>query len=324
MKNFVFIFMLISHIALGQYAPAAGQTGTTAMYKDSSVFVAWATGSIVERGYQDISNPSAGYATAGDSSSVIGIAGASGVVSLGDGGSATVSFLYPVKNGPSWDFAVFENSFSDDFLELAFVEVSSDGVNFFRFPAHSLTDTSVQVGSFGATNAFEINNLAGKYRGLYGTPFDLQELAGITGLDINQVSKIKIIDVVGNIQEQYATYDTAGRKVNDPWPTPFGGGGFDLDAIGVIYQNTTAGIEESSQGRISVYPNPCKVSGKLVVGFMQEDNIKKIKIISMSGVTIYESNNFTVDLSTFKTGVYFIEINTVSDIIYRKKLILIE
>lgn len=324
MKKIIFIFILFSEASFAQYAPAAGQAGSTAIHKDSSVFVAWATNAFVQRGYQDISNPSLGYASAGDSSAVIGIAGASGVVSLGDGGSAIITFEYPVKNGPSWDFAVFENSFSDNFLELAFVEVSSDGLNFFRFPAHSLTDTSVQVGSFGSTNAYEINNLAGKYRGLYGTPFDLQELFGISGLDLNHITKIKVIDVVGNIQDQYATYDTADRKVNDPWPTPFSSSGFDLDAIGVIHQNTTAGIDEMKVEQASIFPNPCSINQILYIDLTQKEDFKGISIFSMNGEKVYEGFDFSADLSRLKTGAYFIEINTVNNYVYRKKLILIK
>ena len=45
------------------------------------------------------------------------------------------------------------------FLELDFVEVSSDGVNYFRFPATSYTDTTVQTGSFGSTDATKINKI---------------------------------------------------------------------------------------------------------------------------------------------------------------------
>jgi hypothetical protein len=170
------------------YHPPAGQAGTNAIYMDSSVFVNWATGCQVTRGYQDISDPSLGLASVGDPSMATGKAQSNGVISLGDGGWAVCTFEYEIRNGAGYDFAVFENGFDDTFLELAFVEVSSDGQHFFRFPAHSETDTSTQTGSFGATDARKINNLAGKYRGGYGTPFDLQELAGTEGLDIDRIT----------------------------------------------------------------------------------------------------------------------------------------
>jgi hypothetical protein len=162
--------------------------------------------------------------------------GKSGVVSLGDGGIATLTFSAAIFNGEGFDFAIFENSFSDDFLELAHVEVSSDGINFFRFPSVSLSPSDVQVESFGLLDATQIYNLAGKYRLFYGTPFDLQDLANELGLDINSMTHVRIIDVVGSILPEFATYDSQGNIINDPWPTPFPTSGFDLDAVGVIHQ----------------------------------------------------------------------------------------
>jgi hypothetical protein len=44
------------------------------------------------------------------------------------------------------------------------------------------------------------------------------------------------VDVVGSITPAYATYDSQGNMVNDPWPTPYSSSGFDLDAVGVINQ----------------------------------------------------------------------------------------
>lgn len=222
----------------GPFAPAAGQPGTTALSVDDPCFVAWATGVTVVRGPTDVSNPGAGLASYGTEANALGkAAGTSHVVSLGDGGTATVTFDQPVTDGPGFDFAVFENSFSDTFLELAFVEASSDGVHFFRFPAVSLTQTDAQVGGFGTLDPTNLHNLAGKYRALYGTPFDLADLAGVSPLlDTGRVTHVRVVDVVGSIADAYATYDSQGHRVNDPWPTPFASGGFDLDAVGVIHQ----------------------------------------------------------------------------------------
>src|SRR5262249_13856862 len=69
------------------------------------------------------------------------------------------------------------------------------------------------------------------------TPFDLAELAGTSPLlDVNNVQFVRLLDVVGTINPQYATLDGQGNIVNDPWPTAFGSSGFDLDAVGVINQ----------------------------------------------------------------------------------------
>jgi hypothetical protein len=238
------------------FAPPVGELGTTAIHKDSSVFVAWATGVQVTRGYQDISDPSLGYASYGDSTLALGQADGDSIVSLGDGGSAIVTFAHPIINGDGADFAVFENSFSDSFLELAFVEVSSDGVNYFRFPATSYTQAEVQLDLGGMIDAIQINNLAGKYRGMYGTPFDLEELASEPNLNVNHITHIRLIDVVGSINPAYASYDQYGNAINDPWTTPFPSCGFDLDAVGVIHSEITATNELSAEKTFTTYPNP--------------------------------------------------------------------
>lgn len=252
-------YFCIDDFTTGDYeafAPPVGEFGTTAIHKDSSVFVAWATGVQVTRGFQDISDPSLGFASYGDSTLAIGQADGDSIVSLGDGGSAIVTFAHPIINGDGADFAVFENSFSDSFLELAFVEVSSDGVNYFRFPATSYTQDDLQLNLGGMIDAIQINNLAGKYRGMYGTPFDLEELASEPGLDVDHITHIRLIDVVGSINPAYATYDQYGNAINDPWTTPFPTCGFDLDAVGVIHSEITATYELSAEDPFTTYPNP--------------------------------------------------------------------
>src|ERR1035437_1398731 len=119
----LFLVLFFTQFVFAQFAPPVGQIGTTAMYKDSSAFIAWTDFCMVQRGLQDISNSAGPKATVGDSSKAIGIAD-NGVVSLGDAGIAICTFSQPITDAPGYDFAVFENSFSDDYLEFAFVEVS--------------------------------------------------------------------------------------------------------------------------------------------------------------------------------------------------------
>lgn len=234
-----------------QFAPAAGMSGTTAVHKDSSIIAEWATGCVVVRGYIDISNPAktytqadqtSNYAFYGQPAHALGPAdGIINTVSLGDGGTATLTFAHAIRNGAGPDFVVFENGFRESippqlyFLELAFVEVSSDGSRFVRFPATSLTPADAQVGTYDQLNPEHLHNLAGKYVANYGTPFDLEDLSDSTGIDFQRITHIRIVDVVGNINEPYATRDAQGNRVNDPWPTPFWSAGFDLDAVGVIH-----------------------------------------------------------------------------------------
>jgi len=245
MKNLLTSLYLLSFTVLsaqGPYAPPAGQPGSTAVHKDSSAIISWATGIEIYQGWVNIADTSVKYngsnkATFGYPAMALGNAqgGSTDVVSLGDAGIAVLTFDRPIINGPGPDFAIFENGLSDTFLELAFVEVSSDGNRFVRFPSVSLTPADIQVGGFGSLDATNIHNLAGKYRQGYGTPFDLDDVKDSTGVDTDNIRFVRVIDVTGNIDDIYATFDSRGNKVNDPWPTPFHSCGFDLDAVSILH-----------------------------------------------------------------------------------------
>jgi hypothetical protein len=319
-KIVILLTVFSFHVNAQTYPPIVGQPGTTAMYKDSSAFVNWVTNCNVIRGLQDVSTPTLGLANVGDSSMVIGTAGTNGVVSLGDGGSAICTFQYPIKNETGNDFAVFENSFDDTFLELAFVEVSSDGINFIRFPSHSLTDTINQTNTFGTTDATKLNNLAGKYRGSYGTPFDLQELASNTSLNVNAITHVKIIDVVGSVTKSFAKRDSYNNMINDPWPTPFPNGGFDLDAIGVIHQNTIIGLKENNlELNFSIYPNPVNKGETITITSKKE--FSNVTIYSIAGKKIISTNQNTLTTSDLLEGIYFVEIKSRNGSVTKKLLV---
>jgi hypothetical protein len=177
----------------GSYAPAAEQAGSTAIHMDDTLFEGWATG---WENYLVGTNVDAGWQTP---EKALGQAVGSSydIVSLGRGGEITLTFNTPITDGTGWDFAVFENSFNDTFLELGYVEVSSNGTDFFRLDNDS--QTASPVGGFGAVDPTDIDGLAGKYRQGYGTPFDLAELVGLDPLlDVNNIAYVKIIDIVGD------------------------------------------------------------------------------------------------------------------------------
>lgn len=149
----------------------------------------------------------------------------------------------PIRNLPGADFVVFENGFLDTtndggvFAELAYVEVSSNGIDFARFPSISLTPSA--VGSYGALDPTDLFNLAGKHvnnsdDGSWGTPFDLAALANhplVTAgtLNLNNVRYVRIVDIPGN----GSFFDSTAQPIYDSWRT-FGTGGFDLEAVGAI------------------------------------------------------------------------------------------
>jgi len=237
------VLVLQSTAMAGPFAPAAGEPGSSAVSNTNPNILAWATGfEDLVRGPLDIANPGLGDASFGTGAEAVGPA--SGVpvdvVSLGDGGQITLTFAAPITDRPGSDFAIYENGFqfgSDSFLELAFVEVSSDGVNFFRFDAVSLTQTVTQVGAFDPIDPTNVNNLAGKYVGGFGTPFDLSELAGVSALlDIQNVTHVRLVDTVGSLNPAHRTLDSLGNPVNEPYSTAFASGGFDLDGVAVLHE----------------------------------------------------------------------------------------
>jgi len=211
-----------------KFAPAAGAPDSTAIAKDDSRLLAWAS-RVIE--YKEGANLSPEWT---DTAQALGPAGndTTAVTSLGEGGSITVGFDVSLHDGEGYDFAVFENGFSDDYLELAFVEVSSDGVNFSRFDSASLTPSP--VGAYGTLDPTQLQGFAGKYRIGWGTPFDLRWLSSRPEVrsklvDLSNITAIRIVDVIGDGRVR----DSLGHLVYDSYPTT-GSAGFDLDAIGLI------------------------------------------------------------------------------------------
>lgn len=153
------------------------------------------------------------------------------IVCLGEGGSITITFDRPIINRDGPDFAVFENSFSGEFLELALVEISADGNRFYRFTAYSATPGP--VGEYGTIDFYSVYNRDTSYTGFagihmqgYGTLFDISSIENFPG---DTVSHIRIVDILGDGSIQ----DSAGNAVYDPYPQT-GSAGFDLDAVGVL------------------------------------------------------------------------------------------
>ncbi|MBN2232730.1 MAG: hypothetical protein JW781_07930 [Deltaproteobacteria bacterium] len=188
-------------------------------------------------------------ATFGSPTDVLGQPGGTfDVFSLGDGGSITVTFPVPIGRGDGPDFAVWENGFVSVqggetgmlFAELCYVEVSSDGVHFVRFP--SVNGSPDSLGGFDCIDPTYYHNLAGKHPNGNdgrdeGTPFELNVLANdpevLNGnVDLDNILYVRLIDLVGD----GSTFDSLGNPIYDPYPTPFGTGGCDVDAVGVLNQ----------------------------------------------------------------------------------------
>lgn len=306
----IWLMAMVPVALWAQFAPAEDKPGTTAMHADSSAFVAWATGCTVERGPMRIDKPENGLASYGADSLALGMPGGTfDVVSLGDGGKAILTFASPIYNGPGPDFAVFENGFANAqnpdtwALELGFVEVSSDGENFFRFPAVTYVQTETQLGNAGSINPEQLHNFASKYGAFYGTPFDLDEVEDNALLDKNKVTHVRIVDVIGNIDPEYANYDAEGHVINDPWPTGFASSGMDLDAVGVIHDLAHFDVHENTADVVALYPNPVKDRLTIMV-----ENFQSVEVFNVVGQQVLTSTEAVIDMSGLQQGIYFIRV----------------
>jgi len=260
MKKCLQILLLLQLLSLGSFAesyygtnyvlsaPAAGKPGSTAIHMSSNAIVAWADGyTNMQYGVEVDAQWMVPEKALGPADGI-----AEEVVSLGRGGQIIMTFTHGIGDRPGADFTIFENGVSDGFLELAWVEVSSDGTNFVRFPNYS--DTPYVIGAYGELWTQWVYGLASKYRLGYGTPFDLNELriaynaqlAGNTDfsadfateltnnfplLDLNHITHVRLVDIVGG-----TAFDAAGSIIYDPYAT-VGSAGFDLDAIGVLNES---------------------------------------------------------------------------------------
>ena len=175
-------------------------------------------------------------------------------------GYITLTFDRPIFNGDGADFAVFENGFVSGystgagsvagqmFAELAYVEVSTDGITFARFPAEYLNPTPTGSTAYLTQDVSNIYNLAGKHANAYsaswGTPFNLDDLLDneyvLDGtINLGEINFVRIVDIPGD----GSFTDSAGNPIYDAWVT-WGTGGFDLEAVGVI--NQIAAVPEPS------------------------------------------------------------------------------
>ena len=184
--------------------------------------------------------------------------GSTDVLSLGEGGSVTLGFDVTIADGPGVDFTVFENGFmfgSGHFAEVAFVEVSTDGMSFARLPSSyvgvqtppdfSRMPLGTSDGIAGAlavvSNVFDGNTpspfepvLSG------GDAFDLAVLADhplvLAGtVDLAAIHFVRLVDAPSD----GSSADTSGTPVWDSRNNAVAANSADIDAVAVIQHTGT-------------------------------------------------------------------------------------
>jgi hypothetical protein len=175
--------------------------------------------------------------------------GAVTVHSLGVAGDLTLGFAVNLLDGPGADFLVAENPFATSvgqvYAELMFVEVSSNGTDYARFPSRF----------FGGDGSSFAINTVGFVSGLAGQtpvytnpsaphldPLDLVEAGGdafdlaalrthplvINGrVDLGAIARIRLVDVVSG-----QSVDSRGRTILDP-----SSGSADVDAVTLLHHS---------------------------------------------------------------------------------------
>lgn len=211
------------------YPPAAGQPGSQAIAADDPAILRWA------RGYSEVVWGTGLIEKWKDPTKALGPAEGTvlDVVSLGNGGTITLTFDGLISDQAGLDLVVFENAVNDTFLELAFVEVSSDGEIFARFDSGYLGTEPVE--QYGTQPSEGVGGLAGKYRRGFGIAYDLIWLHSHPDVqagrvDLDAISHVRIVDIIGD----GSMLDSFGQPIYDPTPT-IESGGFDLDAVGVLH-----------------------------------------------------------------------------------------
>lgn len=297
------------------YHPAPGNVGTNAIHKDSSCFIGWATGGTIQRGFIDINDTTqtaSGLNKASFGTLEMAFGPATGdftdIVSLGDSGIVILTFDHYLYDGPGYDFAVFENGFSDNYMEFAHVEISSDGIHFIRIPSISEVQTSVQLNNASFSDCRMVNNLAGKYRVGYGTPFDIQDAPDDINLDKNNIRYIKLIDAIGNVGSEGYTTDSQGTKINDPYPTPFESCGFDLEAVGVIHGVYALSISENTALNVALFPNPC--SSVLTISCSGKFNYTLLDLAGKKVLSGLGYDSQLVQVTNMQKGSYIVQIES--------------
>lgn len=296
----ILMVLLASSLAFAQFDPAGGELGSKAIHYQSDKIKSWGDSVIIEAGYINISDTSLGKVIVNSTQNVKGPSD-NMVISLGDGGRATYFFSQPISDEVGHEFAIFENGFKAGgayYLELASVEVSSDGVHFFEFESQCLNDTINQIAFGGVMDPTKIHNLAGKHPSFWGTPFDIGELKDDPNLIKSNIRYIRITDVVGSLNPNYGTRDSKNRWINDPWPTPFSSSGFDLDALALLSPGYT-GIAESISA--NKWVNPMRIGQKIP---LDNDEDAVFQWVGLDGKTLSEQQGFLEAPSI--SGIYFL------------------
>jgi hypothetical protein len=171
-----------------------------------------------------------------------------------------------------------------------------------------------QLENADAIDPSQIHNFAGKYEAMYGTPFDLDEVEDDALLNKDRITHVRLVDVVGCISiDSCARYDSQSHIINDPWPTGFKSGGFDLDAVGVIHDLAHNDVAENESDFVVMYPNPVK--DQLCV---KAENLQSVEVFNLVGQRVVIAEDSVIDMGGLNQGVYFVRVTADGRVITKR------
>ncbi|HPQ42044.1 MAG TPA: hypothetical protein PLV45_16870 [bacterium] len=194
-------------------------------------------------------------------------AGSLDVLSLGDGGSITLEFTDNiVENGPGVDLIIFENAFysagnpENVFCEVAFVEVSEDGITYYRFP-NDYNPEGTPVNNPANWSGFAGVHPVLSHPGNGIDPTN-PDLAGGDAFDLDEVGldRIRFVRIIDTHEGENAAVDDDGDTIYDPGYPGGDNAGFDLDAVAAVYSvelyTPTPAATPTSEPTLTPTPSP--------------------------------------------------------------------
>ncbi|MGA0867582.1 MAG: hypothetical protein ACO3UM_01490 [Planctomycetota bacterium] len=234
------------------------------------------------------------------------------VHTLGIGGFLTLGFDVPIVDGPGADLVVVENAFRSfaapwmTFAEVCFVEVSTDGMHFARFPAQ-YTGPQVDPGAFAFVHTGDYAGLGGvaaadvaaepaNLASFGGDGFDLADLIAhpevVAGrVDLQDVREVRLVDVRTGVDA-----DAAGRPIRDA-----GAGAADVDGVVALHRQGTVA---AGSPRVALVIPP---SGAFVLDIEDPDGLADLQFLgaSLFGVPVDPTFLFALGQVTAVTPTSF-------------------
>ena len=210
-----------------------------------------------------------------------------------------------------------------EFIELTNNSSSTIDLTGIYFGGLGLTYQFPQGASLSAQSVFYIANNSESFNQRYGfEPFD--EFSRSLS---NDGEELVLRDAYGNIIDEVNYNDAL------PWPEEADGEGSFLKLIGLDLDNSLASSwiaradtsENLSTGSnpydsfVSIYPNPVSDILKIKIN---SGNISIIKLYSVNGklfrIYYFENRQVELDLSAFENGLYLLQIQTDSELLFKK------